>query len=309
MDHVERFIAGVVADNGSPPFTWIETRSAAKQAGLLMFGHKPNPGIRCVPAQYLTIGVVQRSHSRESQVIRRMEGDRLIFKESPGLVVLTPANTEASYSGTGMADVLQLLVPWSYVRCLAAEECAGLAGQVATLAAKPFRDTLISNLALRIWQASARTCAATSLFLDHALICLISSLILRTAHRLPNELHGRKRVRHTVRLAARSCERAKDLMMSNMATPLTNSELARSIGLSPYHFVRAFRNTVGESPYQWLIRQRIDRAKQLLVGSDRLLTHIAIELGFSSSSHFSTTFRKATGCTPSGWRSEMIQRA
>jgi AraC family transcriptional regulator len=79
-------------------------------------------------------------------------------------------------------------------------------------------------------------------------------------------------------------------------------DLAAIAGLSPYHFSHLFKRSMGMAPHQYVLHQRIERAKQLLRQSDRPIVEIALGCGFSSHSHLSQQFRRATGSTPSAYR-------
>lgn len=75
---------------------------------------------------------------------------------------------------------------------------------------------------------------------------------------------------------------------------------------STHHFSRAFRASLGMSPYRYFNKRRITRAKELLLDPGRSLTDIGLSLGFSSHSHFTDTFRKITGLTPSQFRKDRL---
>ncbi|WP_322003801.1 helix-turn-helix domain-containing protein [Paraburkholderia tropica] len=78
--------------------------------------------------------------------------------------------------------------------------------------------------------------------------------------------------------------------------------LASECGLSTSHFAHAFRQTFGDSPYQYLIGQRLQRAKDLMIGSKLPLAEIALRCGFANQSHFNQRFVKAFGVPPGVWR-------
>jgi AraC family transcriptional regulator len=81
------------------------------------------------------------------------------------------------------------------------------------------------------------------------------------------------------------------------------ADLAALIDISQFHFSHQFKQSLGISPYQYLLQQRIERAKQLLVQTDRSILDIALECRFNSHSHLSKQFRQLTGVTPRKYRS------
>jgi AraC family transcriptional regulator len=84
--------------------------------------------------------------------------------------------------------------------------------------------------------------------------------------------------------------------------PLPLSVLATEAGLSEYHFARMFKQSLGQSPHQYLQARRLARADTLLTASALSITEIALACGFSSTSHFSNCYRTARGQTPSALR-------
>lgn len=79
-------------------------------------------------------------------------------------------------------------------------------------------------------------------------------------------------------------------------------DLAALIGMSQFHFSHVFKQSMGMAPYQYLLQQRIERAKQLLKQTDRSIMDIAFLCGFNSHSHLSRQFRQMTGTTPKAYR-------
>ena len=85
-------------------------------------------------------------------------------------------------------------------------------------------------------------------------------------------------------------------------TSWTLDALAALVGMSPDRFCKRFRAATGCPPHRWQMLQRIERAKQLLGDRTLTLTDIAYACGYASSAHFSTSFGRATGSTPSEYR-------
>ena len=76
--------------------------------------------------------------------------------------------------------------------------------------------------------------------------------------------------------------RARDLVHERSGEPLTVAQLARSAGVSRYHFLRLFRDAFGATPHQYLMRVRLERARKLLAADAASVTDVCMEVGFSS---------------------------
>ena len=96
--------------------------------------------------------------------------------------------------------------------------------------------------------------------------------------------------------------RARDRMDRDYAQPLDVAALAGIACMSPGHFSRSFRAAFGESPYQYLMTRRIERAMTLLRRGDRSVTEVCFEVGCSSLGTFSTRFTELVGESPSAYR-------
>jgi AraC-like DNA-binding protein len=96
--------------------------------------------------------------------------------------------------------------------------------------------------------------------------------------------------------------RAKELLSSGLKSDTSLHDVARVCGLSVSHFARAFKESTGVAPYQWLTLRRIDVSKEMLADPRLSLAEIALDCGFSDQSHFTRVFSKACGLTPGAWR-------
>jgi len=84
--------------------------------------------------------------------------------------------------------------------------------------------------------------------------------------------------------------------------PITIEDLSHEAALSPYYLIRAFRHVYKQTPHQYLVGQRVARAKELLRNSDLSITEICVAVGYESLGSFSTLFRKVAGVSPSAYR-------
>lgn len=96
--------------------------------------------------------------------------------------------------------------------------------------------------------------------------------------------------------------RARDAMDGAYAKPLDISALARVTHVSEGHFIRTFSATFGETPHRYLQRRRVERAMFLLRATDRSVTDICLDVGFTSLGTFSRVFREIVGVAPSAYR-------
>jgi AraC-like DNA-binding protein len=98
--------------------------------------------------------------------------------------------------------------------------------------------------------------------------------------------------------------RARDAMDRAYAEPLDVAAVAAVAHVSPTHFSRSFRAVFGESPHRYLQRRRVERSMFLLRETERSVTDICLDVGFSSLGTFSRTFREIVGVSPSTYRAE-----
>jgi AraC-like DNA-binding protein len=103
-------------------------------------------------------------------------------------------------------------------------------------------------------------------------------------------------------LAPWQMRRAKDLLSYRLKGKMRLAQVARECGLSASHFSRAFRQSLGMAPHQWLLKIRVERAKEQLLNSDASLADIAVDCGFADQSHFTRVFTKHVDASPGQWR-------
>lgn len=103
-------------------------------------------------------------------------------------------------------------------------------------------------------------------------------------------------------LSAVRRRRTVDFVEANIGTRFELATMASAASLSPFHFCRMFKKTMGVSPVRYVLQRRVREAQALLRGSTKTLAEIALECGFASQSHFTTAFKKAVGVTPGRYR-------
>lgn len=96
--------------------------------------------------------------------------------------------------------------------------------------------------------------------------------------------------------------RARDLADGRYAEPLTVADLAAAARLSPAHFSREFRKAFGESPHQYLLTRRLERAASLLRSTDWSVARVCVTVGLTSIGSFTVSFRRTFGMPPTAYR-------
>lgn len=93
-------------------------------------------------------------------------------------------------------------------------------------------------------------------------------------------------------------------IQEHLGEEISLEAIASHLKMSQYYFCHLFKQSMGVSPYQYVLRQRIDRAKQLLKQRQLAITDVALECGFANQTHFTKHFRKLTGTTPRAYREQ-----
>jgi AraC-like DNA-binding protein len=96
----------------------------------------------------------------------------------------------------------------------------------------------------------------------------------------------------------------RNFMRDNLHEPLSLEGVAQVAALSPYHFLRSFKQLFGQTPHAYLTEQRLKRAQRLLAHTGTPVTDICLEVGFRSLGSFSALFQRMNGCSPSQFRQE-----
>jgi AraC family transcriptional regulator len=100
--------------------------------------------------------------------------------------------------------------------------------------------------------------------------------------------------------------RINELVDAKMEEDLSLGEMAQSLELSPAHFARMFRRSTGETPHEFVMRQRVERAKKMLRESQTRVLDVAIACGFKTQQHFARVFRQMCQISPTEYRREFL---
>ncbi|WP_209854627.1 helix-turn-helix domain-containing protein [Rhizobium herbae] len=173
---------------------------------------------------------------------------------------------------------------------------AELSGVTSLSAETASKDIVLANLARALIPALERPEEASALFVDQMATAIGTYLVQRYGGR-PTATASRTRI-----LSRSHEDLAKSILLENLEGDISILDVAQACDLSRGYFIRAFRQTTGMTPYQWLLNERINRARELLRASNAPLAEIAIACGFADQSHFTRVFSNIVGLTPGNWR-------
>jgi AraC family transcriptional regulator len=193
---------------------------------------------------------------------------------------------------------LQFYLPRSALDGIAAEARGPRLGDLACRFGFGHDDAIMRHIGGSLLEGLRRPDEANQLFIDHMMIAF-------SAH-VAHAYGGLQRITGTARsgLAPWQVKRACEKLDSDLGGKLSLQQIAAEFGLSVSHFSRAFRISIGLPPHQWLLRQRVKAAKQLMTLRDLPLAEIAISAGFANQSHFTRVFSNVVGVSPGVWRRE-----
>ncbi|MFS2155893.1 helix-turn-helix domain-containing protein [Pseudomonas sp. Pseusp122] len=179
---------------------------------------------------------------------------------------------------------------------LAAKEL--LTGQTDTLYLRDVsgaRDAQLSRLIRFVYDEMTGPGEASPLYIHG----IAQALAVHLVRHYRDEQAG---VRPASALPAYKLQRVIKRMAAGIATDFSLAALAREAGMSDFHFSRLFRKATGQAPSQYFIQLRMEEARRLLLHSAMSVIEIALEVGYSSPSHFAHLFKRHVGMTPGEYR-------
>jgi len=215
-----------------------------------------------------------------------------------GDIFVLPEKVQFRERFEGAIDYILLYLDADWVATVAQEAIDP--DRIEILPHFPKPDPFIYHSGLRLKSAVETSSSFNQLYAE--------TLALAIAVHLLQQYAGRKTSRDLAALQATAPSRSRletvtDYIQCYCDRNLSLSELADLAQMSLHYFARSFKQQIGLSPHQYLIRTRVERAKQLLLHNDLTVGEIAHRVGFADQSHLCRHFKQLTGLTPNQWRS------
>src|SRR5260221_962448 len=235
--------------------------------------------------------------SGRHRIRREMAGRPVEGWSDPGTMNLTPPNVEASSQASGPSRAIVLLIPDAFLSRVISEHWEADPRNVEIIPQFLSHDPVIQGVATRLALEALSGSPPERLYAESACEFLAHHMIhsYSTLSAPPPRAFGG--------LPARRLKLILDYIEENLAQPIALRQLGELAGIGIRHFERAFRQAIGVPPHAYVVRKRVARAQNLLLGEPGLaIEEIAVRAGFSSSSHLSSMFRRQTGYTPTEFR-------
>jgi len=179
----------------------------------------------------------------------------------------------------------------------------GAYGEVELRPSRKFADPRLSAMVAAVHAEMVAGFPSGRLFLDSVEQAMAITLVNGHAVR-----HRPVRI-YRGGLGSARLRKIKELVHAKMEDDLSLDEMAQSVGLSTAHFARMFRKSTGQTPHQFVLRQKLERAKSILRDPDARVLDVAVSCGFKTQQHFAQAFREVLGVSPTEYRQDLIGSA
>ena len=198
----------------------------------------------------------------------------------------------------GLMNVQHLQLGISDAALMASSD--GAYGEVELHPSRKFADLRLKALVAAARAEMVAGFPSGRLFLDSVEQAMAVALVKGHAvrHRLVQIYRGG--------LGSARLRRIKELVHAKMEDDLSLDEMAQSVGLSTAHFARMFRKSTGETPHQFVLRQKVERAKAMLRVPAARVLDVAVACGFKTQQHFAQVFRDVCGIRPTEYRQDFL---
>ncbi|MET0328732.1 MAG: AraC family transcriptional regulator [Luteimonas sp.] len=239
--------------------------------------------------------VIITYYGAPQQILWRSGGDRLLSTTRTGSITIIPQGHDGDWDIAGPIGVSHVFLSDERLRA-SAEQIGGPEG-VALLPRVGFDDPIASRVMEMLGREAEAADPTSRLFVEQATDLLVTHLLRGHSSRgalvAPAPPRG---------LATWQVNKVTAYMRERLGVSLGLDDLAGVVGLSRFHFCTAFREATGTTPHEWLVRVRMDKARQLLADSALPVTDIALAVGYETSSSFAAAFRRSVGTTPTAYR-------
>jgi AraC family transcriptional regulator len=219
------------------------------------------------------------------QALRQVrEGRSFVSDMLHGEMTLMPCGVPSQWSWNSTCDRLDVIV---------SRDVFGDGRALDAVDRFAFRDAEMEVTCRRLYREVSLGSRADPLYIESLVIQLAVSVLRR--HSCSSGAPGTLPSGGLTRGQAR---RVIEYIETNLSREVTLCEMAGIVDLSPYHFARMFKRTMNTAPHRYVLERRVEHAKAMMRTSGASLSEISLSTGFCDQSHFTSSFRRIVGATP-----------
>ncbi|HKQ72925.1 MAG TPA: AraC family transcriptional regulator [Blastocatellia bacterium] len=292
----------------STPKRWLEPNFVENESPYIFVNFLSWPGVKIGHGRLLP-GAATNKHLDKHHVFIPLDGSyeasmtptgrgAIYSKRTVGQASIVPAGKQFSANWKEELEDLAIHFEPDFIARQASELVQ--TDSVDLIPACEISDPLVHQIGRSLAAEVDAGAPAGSIYAES----LVNTLV---AHLLRHHSSAGDRFQHYLGgLPKHKLRRVTEFIDENLDRDLTLLEIAEIAELSPFHFARSFKQATGSTPIQFLMRRRVDLAKELLVESELPIVEIGLRAGFKNQSHFTTLFRKFTTMTPRAYRNEHL---
>lgn len=211
-------------------------------------------------------------------------------------IVVTPAGLESGWRWHAQSKCIVITLDPAKLESFTQNELGLLLTEQQLRDLPQFEDEDITNAAVMLLDALRLPGHGSDLMFESLARVFLVKLVQKYGDERSEDIAFSRA------FSAAHYKRVLDFVADKYGQSIQIEDIARQAGLSTSHFSRLFKQTVGDTPYQFLMRYRVERASEMLVDHSNTLIDIALACGFSDQPHFTRTFKQLKGETPKQWR-------
>lgn len=242
--------------------------------------------------------VVLNLREESTRVENWRDGEHRDFELHPFEIIVTPAGMESGWRWYETSKVIIITLEPKQLERFAQVEVGVLLTERQLTDLPQFNDPDICQAGILLKNALETKDIGSEIMFESMARVFLVKLIQKYGERQAD-------YEFTKSFTARHYKRVLDYIAGHYSQSLTLEELASEATLSPSHFSRLFKQTIGSSPMQFLTSYRVEQAKRMLAERNRPLLDIALGCGFSDQAHFSRVFKQITNSSPNAFRSSL----
>ena len=294
----------------SRTFTVVETHGRAVKPENRLVAHSEDVGWRSLhaaifdeaplhvvePPLHHPFMIYHLTHP--TTVMRKIEGapsERALL--GPRNICVTPPETTTEWQHSGHPEILQVYLRRSLYEAAVGEMYGCDPASAEIVPRFGIFDPLLEQLAIALVDALRTGTSDDGLYIDS--VAQMMAVHLARAHSARSRPG---RVPQVPTVSRQRIRRLLEFIEANLDDNLSLDAMAAEVEMSPLYLARAFKTAVGQSPHQYVLARRIERAKELLRTTEMSIVDVALSVGFSSQSHLSHWMIRQAGISPAAYR-------